>query len=380
VALALMWITKFPSAVIMGGLGILLAALHPNMDTQRILRAVGLALIPFLGIMVLAPWGGHEVWPWSYLDTMAASQDDKHATDSLLLHSLVQIAKTHLPLLLIAIPGFLTRRHPSKETLDHVITFLLSAAFVGLASVDLLTLRNFRVGYWLLAASLLTWGLVRTEDRAHRLGGTLLLLAPIGLTMGTDVDWTGHLMPISGLMLMSALWLSPTRWISLACLAIPLLILPDIALHPYRQSAVTEANETVAIEGTDESIEVWPATRHYLDSLCIVTAPYRVPMIGSDRFYGEMLAHGPENVGTLLWSAESLSSVHTQDWMQHDSLLFGLCNRTELSLFQEALHPFQWELLGTVDRRPYLRQTGRYGWGIPEQNAHVDVYLLTQEP
>jgi len=380
VALALMWITKFPSAVIMGGLGILLAVLHPNMDTRSILRAVGLALIPFLGIMVLAPWGGHEVWPWSYLDTMASSQDDKHATDSLLLHSLVQIAKTHLPLLLIAILGFLTRRHPSKESLDHAVTFLLSAAFVGLASVDLLTLRNFRVGYWLLAASLLTWGLVRTEDRAHRLGGTLLLLAPIGLTMGTDVGWPGHLMPISGLMLMSAQWLSPTRWISLTSLAIPLLILPDIALRPYRQAAVTQATEDAFIHGTDESIEVSPATRHYLDSLGILTAPYRVPMIGSDRFYGEMLAHGPENVGTLLWSAESMSPNHTQDWVQHDSLLFGLCNRTELSLFQEALQPFQWELLGTVDRRPYLRQTGRYGWGIPEQNAQVDVYLLTQAP
>ena len=380
VALALMWITKFPSAIIMGGLGILLSVLHPNVDARSILRAVGLAMIPFLGIMVLAPLGGHEVWPWSYLDTMAASQDDKHATDSLLLHSLVQIAKTHLPLLLVAILGFLTRRHPSKATLDHIVTLLLSAAFVGLASVDLLTLRNFRVGYWLLAASLLTWGLVRTESPAHRLGGTLLLLAPIGLTMGTDVGWPGHLMPISGLMLMSALWLSPTRWVSLTSLVIPLLILPDIALHPYRQSAVTQANDKVVIQGTDESIEVSPAVQHYLDSLCMLTTPYPVPLVGSDRFYGEMLAHGPENVGTLLWSAESLSSVHTQDWMQHDSLLFGLCNRTELSLFQKALHPFQWNLLGTVDRGPYLRQTGRYGWGIPDQNAHVDVYLLTQAP
>ena len=380
IALALMWITKFPSAVIMSGLGILLAGLHPNMDTQRILRAVGLALLPFLGIMVLAPWGGHEVWPWSYLDTLAASQDAKHATDSLLLHSLVQIAKAHLPLLLVAIPGFMTRRHPSKETLDHVVTFLLSAAFIGLASVDLLTLRNFRVGYWLLAASLLIWGLVRTENTAHRLAGALILLAPIGLTMGTDVGWPGHLMPISGLMLMSALWLSRTRWISLASLAIPLLILPDIALHPYRQSALNQATAAAVIQGTNESIRVSPAVEHYLDSLCMLTAPFPIPLVGSDRFYGEMLAHGPENVGTLLWAAESLSPDYIKEWIQHDSLLFGLCNRTELSLLQEALHPFQWALLGTVDRRPYLHQTGRYGWGIPEQNAQVDVYLLTQAP
>ena len=380
VALALMWITKFPSAVIMGGLGILLAALHPNMDTQRIFRAVGLALIPFLGIMVLAPWGGHEVWPWSYLETLAASQDDKHATDSLLLHSLVQIAKAYQSLILVAIPGFLTRRHPSKAKLDHIVTFLLSAAFVGLASVDLLALRNFREGYWLLAASLATWGLVRTENPAHRLGGTLLLLTPVGLTMGTDVGWHNHLMPISGLMLMSALWLSNTRWISLTSLAIPLLILPDIALHPYRQSAINQATEAAVFQGTSESIWVSPAVQNYLDSICMLTAPHPVPLVGSDRFYGEMLAHGPENVGTLLWASESLSPDHSRNWIQHDSLLFGLCNRNELSFFQEALEPFQWERLGTVDRRPYLKQTGRFGGGIPVQNSQVDVYLLTQTP
>ena len=174
--------------------------------------------------------------------------------------------------------------------------------------------------------------------------------------------------------------MSPTRWVTLASLAVPLLILPDIALHPYRQTAANLTTETVFIQGTNESIRVSPAVAHYLDSIRVITSPYSAPLVGSDRFYGEMMAHGPENVGSLLWSSESLSEVHIQDWTRHDTLLFGLCNRTELALFQNAMTEFKWKPIGTVDRRPYLKQTGRYGWGIPEQNAHVDVYLLTSTP
>jgi len=380
VALAVMWITKFPSAVLMGGLGILVAMFHPEVRGPRLFRAMGLALIPFIGIMILAPLGGHEVWPWAYLDTMAASQDEKHATGSLLLHSLKQIARAYLPLVPVAILGILGRRHRARDTHDTWVIMALTGAFVGVACLDLMTLRNFRMLYWWLSAALLTWSWSRAKSSSQRLAGLLFLLAPIGLTMGTDVGWPGHLMPVSGLMFIAALWLAPKGWGSLACLAVPLLILPDIGLHPYRQAPLSKASHSLVFRGTGETLLLSSAAQHYLDSIQWLTAPYPVPLIGSDRFYGEMLSHSPHNVSGLLWSAESLAPTHIADWNDHDSLLFGLCNSTERQLFQDAMDGFEWTPLGKVDRRPYLNETGRYGWGIPAQNAHVELFLLTQSP
>lgn len=282
-ALALMWITKFPSAIMLGGFGILLVLFHPEFRRKSLYRALGMALIPFVIVMVLAPLSGHEVWPWSYLEQVASSQDDKHSTDSLLIHSLVEVARTYLPLIPLATLGILTKRHPLSKTHDNIVCFLLTGAFIGLACLDSLTLRNFRLGYWLIAGGLLVWSLSRTNDGTRRLVGTLFLLAPIGLTLGTDVSWAGHLMSVSGLILLAALWLASNQWVSMACIAIPLLILPDIGLHPYRQAPLSQVTNSIEIKGTNETICISSAVQNYLDSIQILTITQTAPLIGSDR-------------------------------------------------------------------------------------------------
>lgn len=375
-ALALMWLTKFPSALLLGGLGFCMAAWQSGQPIHQLTWAFAKACLPIATLFFLAPMGGHDVLPWTFWSQLITSTDAHHATDSLLIQSGRQALQFYGPVALCGALGVWGRRHGQTSSITQTVWALVVAASILLALADVVTLRHFRLGHWLLAAGAFAGLLGLEEDPVKRRLGIFFLLTPIALTTGTNVHWTGHLMPLTGWMWMGALWLGPSRPLVLATLCVPWLLLPDIALHPYRQAPLQEASTAVTLDG----IHLSSTVASYLDSVHHVTSAYPFPMVGSDRFFGEMLLHGSVPEGELLWASESLSDGHIASWSKQDTLVFGLCNSTEKEFFESALTPFQWTSIGRVNRTGYLSESARFSWGIPPQNAHVEFFLLTKQP
>ncbi|MDA8695949.1 hypothetical protein N9L83_03260 [Flavobacteriales bacterium] len=374
--LFLMWITKFTSAMLLGGLVLVLLPAWVKMPMNKWARSMAVALICFAASLFLAQSEGHPISPLDFWSNVNAETTGSHAAGSLLQKNLLEFATFYGPLLPVLILGMWSRIRAHE--MGVLIRFLLPMATLGLAILDLMTLRQFNAGYWMLLGGLAVWNSVQCTDRRRQTVGALLLLAPAALITGTDVGWEGHLLPLSGFALLSAALTATDRSSWLATLAIPLILLPELVLHPYRQAPLAQCTETIDITKTGENLKVSPILFAYLSETRRIAERFPFPLIGTDRNCGEAMMTSAPIEGELLWSLESWNTRHAQSWTQHDTLLLALCNTNNQEFLQAQLPAHQWTFVDKVDRRPLLKEMGRYGWGIPEQNAFAVYYLLTR--
>ncbi len=376
VLLFLMWITKFPSAVLLGGLVLVLLPAWVRIPMKKWAKSIAMTLICFAAILVLTQSKGHPLSPMDFWSNVNAETTGSHKADSLLQRSLLEFATLYGLLLPFVILGIWSRIKTYE--MGNLIRLLLPLAALGLAMLDLMTLRQFNAGYWMLLGGLAAWNCVQCTDRRRQTVGALLLLVPAALITGTDVSWEGHLLPLSGFALLSSALTASDRSSWLATLAIPLILLPELVLHPYRQAPLTQCTENITITRTGENLQVSPVMREYLSETRRITEQYPFPLIGTDRNCGEAMMTSAPIEGELLWSLESLNTRHAQSWNQHDTLLLALCNVNDQEFLQAQLPAHQWTYIAKVDRQSILKEMGRYGWGIPEQNAFAVYYLLTR--
>lgn len=337
---------------------------------------MAVTLICSASILALAQSEGHPISPMNFWSNVNAETTGSHAADSLLLKSLMEFATFYGLLLPFVVLGMWSRIRTNE--MRNLIRLMLPMSMLALAIIDLMTLRQFNTGYWMLSGGFAVWNCVQCKNRRLQTVGVFLLMAPAALITGTDVSWEGHLLPLCGFPLLSAALTAYDRSSWWATLAIPLILLPELVLHPYRQAPLTQCTETISVTRTGESIKVSPILHKYLSVTRRITEQFPFPLVGTDRNCGEAMMTSAPVEGELLWSLESWNTRHAQSWNRHDTLLLALCNTNDQEYLRTQLPDHQWTYVDKVDRQPVLKEMGRYGWGIPEQNAFAVYYLLTR--
>lgn len=378
ILLYLAWITKFPSAVILTGITLLILPFLSRMNKKSWAFGLFISTGTLALLIAISSTTGHSISPLSLWTSTQAETSGSHQADSLLKHSFFEVIKYYGMLLPSLLFGWWTK--PKQETLDTSwISPLLAMGIVALAVADLMTLRQFNSGYWFLAGSLACWQCVQSDNRKNTMIAAGILLTPVALTLGTDVGWEGHMLPLTGLPIIAALLVGAPRSLWVAAVAVPLVMLPELVLHPYRQAPLAQCTESITLQRTKETITVSPTVTEYLRRSHELISKYNHPLLGTDRNFAETLLSSSPIEGEILWSTESWNVRHSQAWQQHDTLLLALCNSNDKPFYQRQLSGYNWQFVGKVDRRSILKEQGRFGWGIPDQNMYVSYHILTKQ-
>lgn len=377
IQLYLIWITKFPSALLLAALTMVLLPAGIKMPLKKWIVSLAVTASCFISLLWLTRTVGHPIYPLDFLSFVKAETTGSHTANSVLPFSLNEFA-IHYGLLL---PFLLLGKYirPKATQLGCTIRYTLPLVIISLSIIEWLVLkRQYNDAHWILTGGLAALNIMRCTNRRLQIIGILLVLTPAALTIGTNVPWRHHLLPLSCFALLSAGLTSSDRSSWIAALAIPILVFSELILHTYRQAPLSQCTENITITRTGESIIISPILHEYLSETRRITKQYPFPLVGTDRNCGEAMMTSAPNEGELLWSLESWNTRHTQSWNQHDTLLIALCNVNDQEFLEAQLPAHQWTFLDKVDRRPILKEMERYKREIPEQNAFAVYYLLTR--